>query len=126
MFRYLPSKKVFLVAAVAVGLLGWTIFYQATADHRKTSEEKTFLSAIAHADVAFPDTDSDGLSDWEEELHGTDINNPDSNNNGVLDGEEFEAEQESLRIKSSDSLYVAIQSLGDEFKNAPNPIEALS
>jgi thrombospondin type 3 repeat protein len=36
------------------------------------------------------DTDNDGLSDINEAIYGTDINNPDSDGDGYLDGEEVE------------------------------------
>lgn len=36
-----------------------------------------------------PDTDGDGLSDENEEEHGTDPNNPDSDGDGVSDGDEI-------------------------------------
>jgi cell wall-associated NlpC family hydrolase len=35
------------------------------------------------------DTDGDGLTDWGEELAGTDPNNPDTDGDGVLDGDEL-------------------------------------
>lgn len=40
---------------------------------------------------AAKDTDSDGLPDWQETLYGTDPNNPDSNGDGVNDGEAVRA-----------------------------------
>ena len=39
----------------------------------------------------FKDSDNDGLRDWEEELFGTDINNPDTDGDGYLDGEEVDS-----------------------------------
>ena len=35
------------------------------------------------------DTDGDGLTDWGEELAGTDPNNPDTDADNVLDGDEL-------------------------------------
>ena len=126
MFRYLPSKKVFFVAAVAVLLLGWTIVYQSNAEQKKYSVEKTFLSAIAHADAAFPDTDGDGLYDWEEEIYKTDPNDPDTNNNGISDGEEFESTISNDSLEKSDSIFVAVKKIGDEAQNATDPIASLT
>jgi len=40
-------------------------------------------------DVLHVDTDGDGLTDWGEELAGTNPNNPDTDNDGILDAEEF-------------------------------------
>lgn len=41
--------------------------------------------------TVFADTDNDGLTDPQEHLHGTDRNNPDSDGDGVNDGDEVAA-----------------------------------
>ncbi len=41
--------------------------------------------------VVAMDADGDGLFDWEEELHGTDSQNPDSDGDGEIDGTEVRA-----------------------------------
>ena len=41
--------------------------------------------------TVFPDSDNDGLTDPEENLHGTDPNNPDTDGDGVSDGDEVAA-----------------------------------
>jgi hypothetical protein len=42
------------------------------------------------------DSDGDGLTDKQEFINGTDPNNPDTNNDGYLDGEEVKAGYNSL------------------------------
>jgi hypothetical protein len=44
------------------------------------------------ANDEYKDTDNDGLANWEEVLWGTDPNNPDSNGNGINDGDEIKKE----------------------------------
>lgn len=44
------------------------------------------VTARAHA--AESDSDTDGLADWEEDLWGTDPNDPDTDGDGILDGAE--------------------------------------
>jgi len=44
---------------------------------------------ILQSDEYTIDTDSDGVKDWEETLLGLDPNNPDSNGDGITDGEEI-------------------------------------
>ncbi len=41
--------------------------------------------------TTFPDNDDDGLTDPEENLHGTDPNNPDTDGDGINDGDEVAA-----------------------------------
>lgn len=43
-----------------------------------------------------PDTDGDGLSDQNEDEHGTDPNNPDSDGDGISDGDEVEQGSDPL------------------------------
>ena len=47
----------------------------------------SFISCDAR-EVAFPDSDSDGLYDFIEDRLGTDPFNPDTDGDGLLDGEE--------------------------------------
>ncbi|MDP3964664.1 MAG: hypothetical protein Q8Q20_03355 [bacterium] len=54
------------------------------ADYLDTEQSDIFF-----ADPSL-DTDGDGLTDLMEEVYGTDVNNPDSDADGFLDGEEVE------------------------------------
>ena len=51
-----------------------------------------------------PDSDSDGLKDWEEELWGTDPQNPDTDSDGTTDGEEINANRDPKKAGPDDAL----------------------
>ncbi len=58
--------------------------WRAQATGKPTSQVTAAASGITDT----TDTDHDGAPDWQEQLAGSDPQNPDSNNNGALDGEE--------------------------------------
>ena len=65
----LPSKKVFAVAFLAIGVLGWTIvskYYGVSL----TPGNPAYIIAVAHAESALQDSDNDDLPDWQEALFG--------------------------------------------------------
>lgn len=69
-----------------VGVLVWFSVARSPKSSGKIKVSASpYSSVVADADK---DTDGDGLKDWEEVLVGTDPKNPDSNNNGVKDGDE--------------------------------------
>ena len=51
---------------------------------------------------SFKDTDNDGLYDWEEELLGTDPLHPDSDGDGILDGEQFKTQKQYPELSAID------------------------
>ena len=124
--RYFPSKKVFVVGVLAIALLAWAIVYQGTSQQNRTAIHNSVLKSVAHAESAFPDSDKDGLYNWEETLYGTDVNNPDSDGDGVLDGKQYVPERKSLSVRASDSVYSAVSRVGEEIQNTPNPVDLLS
>ncbi|PID84627.1 MAG: hypothetical protein CSB13_12225 [Chloroflexi bacterium] len=73
------------VGSVLVGQT-WLGYNNETA---QTATAQVTMTALAQTTLdAAHDTDMDGLSNAEEELAGTDPNNPDSDNDGLNDGEE--------------------------------------
>lgn len=60
--------------------------------------------------MAEPDSDSDGLKDWEEVIFGTDPQDPDTDNDGITDKQEYSnasttiATSNLLSSRNSDSL----------------------
>lgn len=50
------------------------------------------------------DTDEDGLLDWQEELRGTDKNNPDTDGDGTNDAEEVAADRDPLKPGPEDAI----------------------
>ncbi|PCI29806.1 hypothetical protein COB52_02145 [Candidatus Kaiserbacteria bacterium] len=65
------------------------------------------ISAVLEENEYTLDTDNDGVRDWQEILLGTDPNNPDTNGDGISDGEEIEA----LAIEEVDESLSATQTL---------------
>ena len=86
--KYLPSKKFFIITAVAFvfGLGG--LFLLGLFHNKNTQQQKQNLTATTEQPAANVDSDGDGLKDWEEILRGTDPFNQDSDGDGTLDGEE--------------------------------------
>ena len=64
-----------------------------------TTIQKGFAGLSIGEKSAKDDADNDGLASWEEALLGTDPKNPDSNHNGILDGEEFASVKKYLNIE---------------------------
>jgi|GEM_PF-6875571 len=126
MLRYFPSRKVFVVGVLAIGLLAWSIVHARTSQQVSTSISESILRSVAQAESTFPDFDNDGLYDWEEDLYGTDSENEDSDGNGVLDGDQYAAGEKSLGPRLSDSVYAALNRVGEESQNVPNPTDLLS
>jgi len=65
-------------------------------------------NAISMADMTLEslskDSDNDGLKDWEEALWKTGVNNPDTDGDGTLDGEEVKLSRDPLKPGPDDKL----------------------
>jgi hypothetical protein len=59
------------------------------------------------------DSDSDGLKDWEEILWGFDINNPDTDGDGILDGKEIKNEIKNEESKINNLSKIEYKELVD-------------
>lgn len=75
------------VSALALSLL-WLI---GGSVHTPLVSETETASTSPYTRPSLPDSDGDGLKDWEELLWGTDIHNPDSDGDGMNDGDEVNA-----------------------------------
>lgn len=94
--KILPSKK-FVKIVGGIGFIILAIFLIKTFAGKKVfykSASKGHVLVVG--DAVEKDTDGDGLHDWEEGLWGTDPNNPDTDGNGVSDGQQIRALQASL------------------------------
>ena len=67
------------------------------------TEGQTLAQAIQR-EFSDQDRDSDGLRDWEEGLWGADPNNPDTDNDGALDGEEVDNNRNPIKAGPDDVL----------------------
>jgi hypothetical protein len=98
MKNLLPSKKFTIISASV--LLVLVVIFIATNDNLfpdrdyKKEQERLAETNIALGQVIYQDADNDGLFDWEESLWGTDPENPDSDGDGILDGQEVAAQKE--------------------------------
>lgn len=108
--NFFKNKK--LVAASILGLIiiGLSVFSNKKISSpliTETKQEEPGVLVInggvndSVADLINKDSDRDGLKDWEEALYGTDPNNKDSNNNGVLDGTEVHKQNTDKNNSSS-------------------------
>lgn len=104
---YLPSKKVATLAAViGIGLVSFiAVNYSQTisgvfdqSGQNNSSETKSIASQQR------TDEDSDGLSNWQEKLWGTDSNNSDTDGDGTPDGREVELNRDPTIPAPDDSL----------------------
>jgi hypothetical protein len=94
--KILPSKK-FMKILGGIILIILIIVLVGIVKNRKTVyKQNTEGKVVVLNEVVEKDTDNDGLKDWEESLWGTDINNPDSDKDGITDGDEVRKIQEFL------------------------------
>jgi len=90
-----PSKKIILPTLTVIILLLVVIFIPSNKNIRIETEgskdlKNTVVSLALIRKIAEKDTDGDGLKDWEENLWGTDPNNPDTDGDGIGDADEAE------------------------------------
>ncbi len=82
------SALAVLFAVIALALFGlWYLGDKALGERVPIT-----ASTTASARTNQPDTDGDGLRDWEEKLWGTNKSNPDTDSDGMSDGEEVTSE----------------------------------
>lgn len=93
---YLPSKKFSKFIGVAL-LIGAIIFVVLKIIDSKTRMSQKIQNIATREVVEELDSDNDGVKDWEEALWGMDFKNPDTNGDGVLDGQEVEKRRNELR-----------------------------
>lgn len=109
----LPSKRFLIALGTAVGLIVVTLgviegvkFIKNKRIEKQEAKQKIIsdlvvLRAQQGLDVlAVQDSDSDGLPDWKEALWQLDPKNPDSDGNGVKDGEQIKLLERDLQKES--------------------------
>ncbi len=122
--NFLKNKKL-----VAASILGLTIISLSIFSNKgvssplitETKQEEQGVLVInggvndSVADLINKDSDKDGLKDWEEALYGTDPNNKDSNNNGILDGTEVHKQNVAKNTTSGEITTSATDQFGQQF-----------
>lgn len=104
------KPRFYLILIVAfvllVGVIGFTLV--------KTGKI-SFLGIDSKSIKEQRDSDNDGLSDWDEELYKTDPNNPDTDGDGTLDGEEIKLGRNPLVRAPGDKLFFYPLPYGDKY-----------
>lgn len=103
MREYLPSGQFVLVAG-AIALSAALIVF--VSWERRTEDGP---STLAVATASLPDTDGDGVKDWEELIRGTDIENPDSDGDGTRDRDEIALGRDPLKPGPDDKMAPVIE-----------------
>lgn len=103
----MPSKNVIAFGIIAFAIVFSLAFIKFEPKFKILSKtnnllypEKT-ITIVSDSQAqkdAFEDSDKDGLKDWEEDLLGTDKNNPDSDSDGTKDGSEVSLDRNPLKI----------------------------
>lgn len=101
--QFLPSKHFIYIAGgiILVGglILGMRYVWTHRNTLRLTPQQKALHDSsqkISVGELIGRDTDSDGISDWEEALWGTDPQKVDTDGNGKTDKEEIDARKATL------------------------------
>jgi len=86
-------KPILILALAAFGVGGgvWLLQKNAPAQTESASVVSAIASPPTTETTQTPDSDTDGLKDWEEALWKTDPYSPDTDGDGVSDGDEIKA-----------------------------------
>ncbi len=98
-------KKTNLIVGILILLAGISIGGYLVLESR--SSQANFLKQISqgiNSQKIADDLDNDGLAAWEEEIYRTDPNNPDTDGDGYLDGEEVAAGYDPTKPAPDDRL----------------------
>lgn len=113
--HYFPSKKVIVVAVFALGILAWVMFDSSSLVNLKNGVVVTL--SVAESSTSLPDSDNDGLLDWNEDLLGTSKNNFDSDNDGIPDGEQYASIKNISYVGPTDDVLNYLSQLGNAVAN---------
>jgi hypothetical protein len=103
----IPSKKVISVLAISIAVVSVPIYLSIKNDKLNISGVFVPKSPVL-TDQKRQDADNDNLLDWEEDLWGTDMLNPDTDGDGTLDGDEVRKGRNPLIVGPND--FVSIDS----------------
>jgi hypothetical protein len=102
---YLPSRRFILVVGTLLSLVllvGGVVWYTQSKDRDSLDSDPALV--IQEIRESATDSDKDGLTDWEEELWGTNLKITDSDGDGTSDGDEVEAKRDPLKPGPDDAL----------------------
>ncbi|MEK7567086.1 MAG: hypothetical protein AAB527_03065, partial [Patescibacteria group bacterium] len=94
---FVIEKRIIFATILALTLvISGFWFFNKSGDEKTAINSEQSVTATTKSTVESPDSDNDGLKDWEETLWGTNPNNDDSDNDGISDGEEIKNNEPSV------------------------------
>lgn len=120
------SKKITIIMGVLMLLIGVSIGGYLVL--KSQSGQAVFLEELTkkinNQEIA-DDFDNDGLAEWEEKIHQTDPNNPDTDGDGYLDGEEVAAGYDPNKPAPDDKLTSVNNSANQPIRPEPGNLTQL-
>jgi len=89
---------------IGLALIGGGVFFARTYFGEKGDIAVKNSAYDTPAQNTLPDSDGDGLKDWEELLWGTDPRNPDTDSDGTSDGDEVKMGRDPLKPGPDDAF----------------------
>jgi hypothetical protein len=99
------SRKINIIVVVLVLLIGISVggYLVLKSKFGQADFLRQMAQKIEDQEIT-DDLDHDGLTGWEEKIHGTDPNNPDTDGDGYLDGEEVATGYDPIKPAPDDKL----------------------
>jgi len=123
-----PSPRILKYLVITIFIVVASISYSAYKKNKSTNqlvdnlqESKILVSLENNLDTSQSDLDGDGLLDWEEDLRGTDKNNPDTDGDGTSDGDEVAINRDPLVAGPDDKVTQQITTTDIEINMATDP-----
>jgi hypothetical protein len=116
------SRKISVLVVIFVLLIGMSIGGYLVLQSRfsKANQFEELMLGLSGKEI-INDHDYDGLADWEEELYGTDPNNPDTDGDGYLDGEEVASGYDPTKRAPNDKFPDQDGGEDNSGRNRPDP-----
>lgn len=99
----ITHSKVISVAIICVSFIAVTLIW---INKDKLNPSTKNIPVATLSNNSNTDTDNDGLSDWEEQVIGTDPNNKDTDGDGTPDGEEVDTNRDPLKKGPDDKVAI--------------------
>jgi len=109
--KKLPLITILVAVILAIGLILFVGKFSKKADFSGISPWSKEI-IIESQDI---DQDNDGLANWQEDLYKTDSNNPDTDGDGYLDGEEINLGRNPLVKAPGDEVFLYPLPLGEKY-----------
>ena len=91
-----------IILATAITVIGSN--NNSSSKKTDSQENEGGLSILSASSQTAPDSDNDGLADWQEALRKTDPNNPDTDGDGTNDGDEIRDSRNPLIAGPDDKV----------------------